>query len=171
MSDKYLFCIESVQKSLNNTLNMLTKAQAWAAESGKTDQEVLEAKLAPDMFSFVKQITILCDNAKGLAARLSGTEIPKHEDNETTIAELINRVKITHEFINSIPQQDYSEADQKQIVLGYIPGKYQTAEDFARDFAMPNFYFHTVTAYAILRNLGMPLTKMDFIGSLILNDL
>ena len=171
MSNKYLFCIESIQKSLNNVINILGKTQTWAAESGKTDQEILAAKLAPDMLPFVNQITILCDNAKGLAARLSGTEIPVHADTQTTIAELIERVKMTHEFINTIGAQEYTDAHQKQIVLPYIPGKYQTAEDFARDFAMPNFYFHTVTAYAILRNLGMPLSKMDYIGSLILNDL
>jgi len=171
MSEKYLFCIESIQKSLNSLISILEKAQTWAKETGKSDEDVLSARLAPDMFPFVKQVTMVSDNAKGVATRLSGTENPAYEDNETTIAKLINRVKKTREFINTIEEQDYTDAHQKQIVLPYIPGKYQTAQDYVRDQALPNFYFHFVTAYAILRNQGMPIGKSDFIGGLVLNDL
>ena len=171
MSDKYLFCIESIQKSLNSVINILEKTQTWAKENGKTDEEVLQASLTPDMLPFVRQITILSDNAKGVASRLSGVENPKHEDTESTIAELIERVKMTREFINTIETQEYTNAHQQKIIMPYFPGKYQTAQDYVRDYALPNFYFHTVTAYGILRHIGVPLGKGDYIGSLVLNDI
>jgi len=171
MSDKYLFCIESILKSLNTAANILEKAQAWAKESGKSEEELLQARLAPDMLPLIKQITILSDNAKGVASRLSGTENPKYEDNESTFAELIERIKKTREFILSIDQQEYTDAHQQKIVMPYIPDKFQSAEDYARDYALPNFCFHLVTTYAILRNQGMPIGKMDYIGSLNLQDL
>jgi hypothetical protein len=171
MSDKYLFCIESILKSLNTTTNILEKAQTWAKESGKSEAELLQARLATDMFPLVKQITMLSDNAKGVATRLSGAENPKYEDNESTFAELIERIKITREFILSIDQQEYTKAHQQKIVMPWIPDKFQSAEDYVRDYALPNFYFHMVTAYAILRYQGMPLGKSDYIGGLNLQDL
>ena len=171
MSDKYLFCIESIQKSLNSVINILEKTQTWAKENGKTDEEVLQASLTPDMLPFVRQITILSDNAKGVASRLSGVENPKHEDTESTIAELIERVKMTREFINTIETQEYTNAHQQKIIMPYFPGKYQTAQDYVRDYALPNFYFHMVTAYGILRHIGIPLGKGDYIGGLVLNDI
>jgi hypothetical protein len=171
MSDKYLFCIESIQKSLNSVIGILEKTQTWAKESGKTDEEILQSRLAPDMLPFVKQITILSDNAKGVATRLSGRENPKYEDNEANIAELIERVKKTREFINTIEMQEYTGAHQQKIIMPYFPGKYQTAEDYVKDYGIPNFYFHMVTAYGILRHIGMPIGKNDFIGSLELRDL
>ena len=171
MSDKYLFCIESILKSLNSTINILEKAQAWAKESGKSEQELLQARLATDMMPLIKQFMILSDNAKGVASRLSGVENPKFEDNETTFVELVERIKKTREFILSIDQQEYTDAHQQKIVMPYFPGKFQSAEDYVRDYALPNFYFHMVTAYAILRNQGMPLSKGDYIGGLNLQDL
>ena len=171
MSDKYLFCIESIQKSLNSVIIILEKTQIWAKENGKNDEEVLQSSLAPDMLPFVRQITILSDNAKGVASRLSGVENPKYEDTEATIAELIERVKMTREFINTVETQEYTNAHQQKIIMPYFPGKYQTAQDYVRDYAIPNFYFHMVTAYGILRHIGVPLSKVDYIGSLVLNDL
>lgn len=160
-----------VTKTLKSVLNLLNKAETFVNDGLVTEVKLIEARLAPDMFAFNKQIQVATDNAKGIVSRLSGTENPKYEDTETTIAELKTRVQKTIDFIESIPEESYNDANEVKVVLPYMPGKYQTALDYVTDYGLPNLYFHVVTSYAILRNLGLPVSKMDYINSLNLKDL
>jgi hypothetical protein len=130
----------------------------------------LESRIAPDMFPLVKQIQLTSDNLKGMASRMSGMEAPSMPDTETTIAQLITRLEKTLEFVNSIPESAFADASTREAFSPYLPGKYQTMEDYTVEMATPNLYFHLTTAYCILRGLGMPIGKMDFIGGLTLHD-
>ena len=150
---------------LNNLSALLDKAQVHC-EAKKIDPLVLTScRLYPDMLPFTRQITIACDNAKGAVARLAGVEIPKHEDVEKTFEELKARIARTVQFINTIKPAQIDGSEEKDIVLKLrareVPYK---GMQYLLGFALPNFYFHVVTAYAILRHNGVELGKADYIG-------
>jgi len=150
---------------LNNLAVLLDKAQAHC-EARKIDPLVLTSyRLYPDMLPFTRQITIACDNAKGAVARLAGVEIPKHEDTEKTFEELKARIAKTVAFIQTIRPAQVDGSEEKDIVLKLrareVPYK---GMQYLLGFALPNFYFHVVTAYAILRHNGVELGKAEYIG-------
>jgi len=158
-------------KSLKTTLNLLDILEVFIQDNGKSEKELLSAKLSEDMFPFVKQIQMISDNAKGLVSRITNSPAPKYEDYETTIIELKERINLTIEYVNSIPLENFSESINHKITLPFIPGKYQTALDYVTDYGLPNLYFHVVVAYSILRNSGVKLKKMDYINGLNLQDI
>ena len=129
---------------------ILAKAETHC-EDRKIDPSVLlTARLFPDMMNFTRNVLVACDTAKGLAARLSQTENPSFEDNETTFAELQARIAKTIEFMETVPDAAFEGAEQRDVVM---------------KFAVPNFYFHMTTAYAILRHNGVEVGKRDFLGA------
>jgi len=151
---------------LNNLAALLDKAQAHC-EVRKIDPLVLTSyRLYPDMLPFTRQVTIACDNAKGAVARLAGVEIPKHDDVEKTFEELKARIAKTVAFIQSIRPAQIDGSEDKDIVLKLrareVPYK---GMQYLLGFALPNFYFHVVTAYVILRHNGVEVGKSDYIGS------
>jgi hypothetical protein len=103
---------------------------------------------------------------KGAAARLSGTELPKFEDNETTIAELKARVAKTLAFVNSVDAAKFGGSEDRDVTLQARTGdRHFKGLNYLRDYVLPNVYFHTTAAYAILRHNGVELGKNDFIGA------
>jgi len=151
---------------LKNLSAILEKAQAHA-EAKKIDPEVLlESRLYPDMLPLVRQVQIASDNAKGAVARLAGVEVPKYEDTEETIADLRARLARTVDFVESIKpaQIDGSEANDIHLKLGPREVTWKGMQ-YLLGFALPNFYFHVVTAYDILRHNGVEVGKRDFIGT------
>jgi hypothetical protein len=131
----------------------------------------MEDRIAPDMFPFPKQVQIATDTAKGAAARLSGQEIPSYEDTEATLDELIARIDKTITFLSSVPESSFKDAKDVQVVLPFFPGKYLAGFDYAREFALPNFFFHVSMAYALVRKNGVSIGKMDYLGTLPFYDL
>jgi hypothetical protein len=151
---------------LNNLAAILDKAQAHC-EAKKIDPLALTAfRLYPDMLPFTRQITIACDTAKGAVARLAGVEIPKHEDTETTLADLKARIAKTVDFIGTIRPAQVDGSEDKTIVLK-LGSREQTFKglQYLLGFAQPNFCFHATAAYAILRHNGVELGKRDYIGT------
>jgi len=171
MNDIYTYTVPIFIKSLGGLKNFLTKAEAFAKEKGMSEEAFLADRLAPDMFPLVKQVQTACDHAKGAAARLSGTEAPKFEDNEKTFAELLTRIDKTIAFVQSVPESSFKDAATRQITLHYLPGKYVTGIDYTREYALPNFFFHTVTAYDLVRKNGVPIGKGDYINNVSFKDL
>ena len=104
------------------------------------------------------------------AARLAGKEAPKHPDTETTMEELHVRVKSVVTYLETLKLEDFQGAETRTITLPFMPGKACKGADYLVEMAMPNFYFHVTTAYSILRHNGVDVGKMDFIGSLNLQD-
>jgi hypothetical protein len=154
-------------RALTNTKAMLQKAAAHA-QARKIDESVLlNARLYPDMLPFTKQVQIASDFARGTSARLSGVEPPAFEDNEKTFAELIARVDRTIEYVRTLKATAIDGSEAREIVRP-VRGqpKTFTGINFLLQYALPNFWFHTTTGYAILRHNGIELGKGDFIGAL-----
>ena len=152
--------------TLKNLSAVLDKAQAHA-EARKIEPSVLtNARLFPDMFPLKRQVQIACDNAKGAVARLAGMEIPKHEDGEETIADLQVRIAKTMAYVETIKpaQVDGSEDRNIHLKLGSREVDWKGMQ-YLLGYALPNFYFHAVTAYDILRHCGVEIGKRDFIGN------
>jgi len=157
--------IPAFVRMLNNLAAILEKAAAWA-EARKIDPSVLvNARLAPDMAPLKAQVFIATDQAKGCAARLAGQEVPSYPDVETTLPELIARLRKTVEFISSVPAERFEGAEDRTISLKAGPRELTfSGRDYLFGFVIPNFYFHVTTAYAILRHNGLEIGKMDYIG-------
>ena len=152
-------------RMLNNLAAILEKAAAHC-EAKKIDPAVLiNFRLYPDMFAFAKQVQIAVDAAKGGAARLAGVEPPAYEDNETTFAQLIERVKKTIEYVSAFKPDQIDGTEDREITLkrGDTVVKYR-GQDFLLHRALPNLYFHITTAYDILRHNGVELGKRDYLG-------
>ena len=161
----YDFSVKTFTRMLTNLSAFIDKAVAHA-ETKKFDGKVLfEARLAPDMFPFASQVRIACDFAKGGAARLAGLEPPKHEDNETTLAELKARIARCLDFVRSVKPEQLAGSEDRDIthVLRTFTLNMKGLP-YLTSFVLPNFYFHVTTAYVILRHNGVELGKRDFVG-------
>jgi hypothetical protein len=155
-----------MSRSLTNLSKILDKAVAQAKTEDKPLADLLDAKLAPDMRPFPFQIQSASDAAKGCAARLAGIEAPSMPDTETTFPELSARLKKTIDFLNTIKPEQLKGAEDREIVLKFPNGEFKfTGRDFVAGFALPNFFFHVTTAYALLRHKGIAIGKMDFLGA------
>lgn len=153
-------------KGLQNLNHVLDKAAAHA-DAKKFDSSVyLQSRLAPDMFPFTKQIQIACDTAKLAASRLTGKEAPAHADDEKTLAELRTRIDQVINYLKTFSERDFAGADEKKITTPRWDGKWLNGKDFVFHHAIPNFYFHTSIAYAILRHNGVDIGKKDYLGAL-----
>lgn len=154
-------------RTLSNLGAILEKAMAFAATK-KIEPTVLASyRLAPDMLPLARQIQIATDTAKGCAARLAGVEAPKYEDNEQTLPELKERLQKTIDYLKSFKAEQIDGSEEKTIELKF-PQKTFTFQGLAyvTGFAVPNFYFHVTTAYAILRHCGVDIGKTDFLGQM-----
>ena len=154
-------------KGLTNLKAILEKAAAHA-QAKKIDETVFAgARLFPDMLPLTGQIQIATDFARGTTARLAGVEMPKWEDNEKTLAELIARVDRTLEYVKPFAASQIDGTEGKEITrtLRGEPRTF-TGQNYLLQFALPNFYFHSTTAYALLRHNGVAIGKMDFLGTL-----
>ncbi len=166
MSQIYSFTIPVFAKHLEGLKKIIEKAEAH----GVDEQALLNDRLAPDMFPFVRQVQIACDQAKGAVARLTGGENPSFPDTEASFDELKARIDKTIAFMNSVPESAYEGADTRETTLPYFPGKYMTGFDYAREYVIPNFYFHVSIAYGLVRKAGVEIGKADFMNGLPLHD-
>ena len=152
-------------RGLTNLDAILDKAAA-SAEARKFDPAILlNARLAPDMFPLTRQVQIAADFGKFMAMRMAGVEAPKFEDNESSFAELKARIAKTLDFVRSVPEAKYAGAEDREFTVKAGPNTFEfKGLDYLVGYAIPNFYFHYTTAYAILRHNGVELGKPDFLG-------
>ena len=149
---------------------MLTNIKQWldqAATEGN-EAELIEAKLTDDMFALARQIQIASDAAKGAGARMSASEAPVMADDETTFAQLKARCDKTIAYLQSIDPAAYDAGASREVVINFPNGagiRFDGAT-FLTGYALPNFYFHATTTYAILRANGVKLGKQNFLGHL-----
>ena len=151
-------------------VSSLRNMSAWLdkAAAEKPEAELLKAQLAPDMKPLPSQYQMASDSAKNAAARLAGVEPPSMPDTESTFAELRDRCAKMVEFLESFDPAAMAEAAEREVVLSFPNGMgYRfTGSDYLTGFALPNFFFHVTTAYAILRSAGVSLGKPDFLQHL-----
>jgi hypothetical protein len=168
----YHQAIQQFARSLRQLDAVLVKAEAHAKARGWDPNHYLTSKLAPDMFPFVRQIRIACDQAKNAAAALSNTDAPKHEDNEQTFEETRGRIAKCLAYLDGFKAADFAKTKGDAIVkMPNRPGKGMKADEYLWVRQIPNFYFHVTTAYAILRAAGVDVGKSDFLGKYDMVDL
>jgi len=162
----YQATVPVFEQTLGALEAIIDKASAHAA-AHKIDPAVLLAcRLRPDMLPLVRQMQIVADNAKNMTARLAGVEAPRFEDNEASFEEIKARIKKTLDFIRGVSAEAIGAGENRQIVFPLGPNKMKmNGPDYIFHFALPNFYFHLTTAYAILRHNGVELGKRDFLGA------
>ena len=162
----YALSHDVFKKSLGQLQHVMEKGIANAKARSFDTSVLVGARLAPDMLPFSKQIQLTSDFAKNSMARLAGIDPPKFEDNETTMEELLARVKKTLEYIDTVPAMALEGSETRDI---RIPLRDRTVEfkglQFLQHWALPNFFFHYVTAYNLLRHNGVDIGKRDFLGS------
>jgi hypothetical protein len=161
----YQASVPGFLRTLRAISGVIDKAVAHCREKRIDAAALVDARLAPDMLPFARQIQIMSDHAKGVAARLSGRDNPKFEDTEATFDELKARIAKTIAFVESVPASAIDGSEEREVTLT-IAGKPLTfkGQHYLVHFALPNFYFHATTAYDILRHKGVEIGKRDFIG-------
>ena len=154
-------------KTLSNLKAVLQKAKAHALELKIEEAVYTQARLYPDMLPLSRQVQIATDIARGGAARLAGNEPPAYEDNEKTFDDLVARVERTIDYMAKLEAAKFDDAATREITRP-VRGQPHTFSgiNYLLQFATPNVYFHTATAYGILRHNGVPLGKADFLGTL-----
>jgi hypothetical protein len=163
----YDFSIPMMTRGLTNMSAILDKAAAHAATKKFEPVVLAQSRLFPDMYPLARQVQIACDTAKGAAARLAGIEVPKHEDTETTLAELKARIAKTVDFLKSVTPAQLKDAETRAIEIKFPDGSWKfTGLAYLTDFVLPNFYFHVSMVYALLRKNGVEVGKGDFLGAI-----
>jgi uncharacterized protein len=154
-------------RMLTNLRAWLDKAEAHAAARKFDSANYLALRLAPDMLPLNRQIQIASDSAKGALGRLAGQPLPKWEDNEASIAELRARVDKTIDYVRGFDAAQIDGSEAREITIPRRSGEPLRfdGETFLKHYALPNFYFHITTAYALLRNAGVELGKSDYLGA------
>lgn len=145
---------------------ILIKAQAYAEERKIDPAVLLSARLYPDMFSLTRQIQIATDHAKGAMARLAGVEVPRYEDNEASFEGLRERISRTLDFVEAFTAEQINGSEDREFTFRAGPRELSfKGLPYLVSYALPNFYFHVVTAYDILRHNGLCVGKRDYLGS------
>jgi uncharacterized protein len=158
------------QTSVPACIAMLTTIKALldkAADEGD-EATLMAARLAPDMYPLPKQVQLVSDSAKGCGARLAGVESPSMPDTEASFVELKDRCDKTIAFLESLDSAAVDAGADRTIELKFPNGggmRFDGAT-YVAGFVLPNVYFHTTMVYAILRNAGINVGKMDFLGQL-----
>ena len=163
----YQVSVPVFQKMLTNLRGVLDKAAAHAQAKKIDDSVFLAARLFPDMLDLTRQVQLACDFGCGTGARLAAKEPPAFEDAAKSFADLTARVDQAVAYLRTLIPAEIDSSEGREIVRP-IRGqpKTFTAINYLLQFALPNFFFHLTTAYAILRHNGVEIGKLDFIGTL-----
>jgi uncharacterized protein len=162
----YAASVPVFQHMLRNLVHILDKGEA-NAQARKFDPSVLvNARLAPDMLPFARQILIACDAAKLGVARISGRDAPKFEDDEASLADLKARIQKTLDYLETVPASALDGTEDKDVTfpVGREATRTMKAQAYLATWVLPNFFFHVTTAYAILRHNGVDLGKADYLA-------
>ena len=163
----YQSSVPVFETSLRALLVILDKAELHAKERKFDPTNYLGLRLAPDMFPFVRQVQTVCDNAKNAPSRLAGVAAPVFEDKEATFAELRDRIGRTLDYLARLDAAAIDAGNEREIVFPAGPSvKFRMqGGNYLLHWVLPNFYFHLITAYDILRSAGVDIGKRDFLGA------
>jgi hypothetical protein len=153
------------KQALTQLLVILEKGVVSAKARNFDVSVLVNARLAPDMFPLVRQVQLTSDFAKNSMARLAGVDPPKFEDSETTMDELLARVKKTLDYIDTVPASALEGSETRAIKIALRDRSVEfKGLEFLQVWALPNFFFHHVTVYDLLRHNGVDVGKRDFLG-------
>ncbi len=144
---------------------LLSKAEAYATAHGLAPEELIGARLAPDMLTLAGQVQRASDTSKGAASRLTGADMPSFPDDEASFADLKRRIEKTVAYLGSLDPARFDGAESRPVSLKIGPNPVEfDGKSYLLTFALPNFFFHVTTAYAILRHKGLEIGKRDYLG-------
>jgi hypothetical protein len=163
----YESSIPIFSRAFANLSAILDKGRAFADEKGIPHGELLDARLIADMAPLTAQIQRCSDTAKGVAVRVGQIPNVAMEDKEASFDELQDRIARTVALLDSVPSDSMDGREDAQIMLPTSGGEVPfVARNYVLGFAVPNFFFHVTTAYALLRMKGVPIGKMDYLGAI-----
>jgi hypothetical protein len=166
MASMYQITVPVFIQRLNGLHGCLKKAQALYAERKFDESSLLGQRVFPDMFHFAKQVQAATDHARSGAARLAGQEPLAIEPNEKSLAELVARVEKTIDYLKGFKPEQIDGSEDKTIVVKFRDRETTfTGLGLTLNQSLPNFYFHSTTAYGILRGNGVEIGKRDFMGA------
>lgn len=152
-------------RALEALAHVLRKGEAHAVAKGYEPDVLLQTRLIADMFPLVRQIQIATDLAKNGAARLAGVEPLKFDDDETTFAEIYKRIDRALDYLRTFKPEQIDGSERRAIHLETRRGPLDfDGEGYLLGFVLPNLYFHCTTSYALLREAGVDIGKVDFLG-------
>ena len=151
---------------LRNLSGWLDKGEAFAATNGLAPADLIEARLAPDMFPLSDQVGFACRQAAEGVARLTGQDPSTRAEVEPSFSALKARIAETLALLEATSEAAFDDAETRAIELVMPNGIVfdMTGEQFLRDWSLAQFYFHLMTAYAILRHKGVALGKPDYVA-------
>jgi uncharacterized protein len=161
----YAQTIPALQKNLAALTKFLKKAEAHIDAQKLDKSVVLGLRIYPDMFPLLRQILLVTDFSKGAGARLAGVPVPSFADDEKTFDDIYARIAKTEAFLASLDAKSFEGAETREITMK-VAGQDTTfpGQIYFSNMALPNIYFHMATAYNLLRGIGVPLGKSDFMG-------
>lgn len=164
--DPYAIAVPTYLQMIKGLSAQLTKAEAFAAESGLSPEDLIGARLAPDMFPLSTQVRFVCTQASDLLRHLTGADSFAPAEDATDFEGLRAQLADAVARLEATPASAFDGAAEKMIELKLPNGIVfdMTGEQFVRDWALAQFYFHATTAYAILRHKGVPLGKPDWVS-------
>ena len=159
--------VPALLQGLKGLKTMLAKAEAHAEAKKIDPAALLQARLYPDMFPLVKQVQIACEFARGISARLARVDVPAHEGDETTFADLDALLDKTLAFIGGLDAAKFAGSEDHEIVLrpGTPKERKLAGQAYLSTYGLPQFFFHVTTTYAILRHNGVAIGKKDYMGA------
>jgi len=161
----YTQTFAQMKKQLGQLDKWLSTSAEYATAK-KFDPNVFASlRLAPDQFPLARQVQICCDTVKLAASYLSGKPAESHPDTEQTLEELQTRVRSVITYLDGLSAKDFDGAASKVVSQPRWKGEWMTGEDYLVEHAIPNFFFHLTTTYAILRHNGVNLGKRDYLGA------
>jgi uncharacterized protein len=162
--------VQQFSKMLRNLDQWIDKAVAHAKAKSFDPDVLAGARLAPDQYPFQSQVQSACDAAKFAAVYLAAKPAPAQPDTETTMTQLKQRLATVIGILETYTEEDFAGAGERKVAPPWMRGKWVRGDHYLAQVALPNFYFHITTAYAILRHNGVDLGKMDFIGPIPMRD-
>lgn len=146
--------------------DVLAKAEADALARKFDPAILLQARLYPDMFPLYRQVQIATDFARGACARLAGVEVPVVPNEQTSFADLAALIGESCAFIDTLAPAQIDGQEDREIILrpGTPKEKRLHGQAYLIHYALPQFFFHVTTSYAILRSQGVEVGKRDFMG-------
>jgi uncharacterized protein len=163
----YAASVPVFKQMLKSMSIVLAKADAHAEAMKIEPNALLQARLFPDMFPLIKQVQIVGDFARGVSARLAGAEVPTYDGDEQSFADLQAMIAKTLAFLDSFSPAQIDGQEGREIVLrpGTPKEKKFNGQSYLLSYALPQFFFHVTTTYAILRHNGLEIGKRDYMGA------
>jgi hypothetical protein len=145
---------------------LVDKAEAHCRENGLPAAALLDARLAPDMWNFSKQVMCAIQHSAGAVEGLrSGRTGPDMTEPPAEFAPLRQKVADALVLLQGATPGEIEEAATRDLLFEFGSGRMEfVGADYLLSFALPNFFFHSTSAYAVLRNQGLPVGKRDFLG-------